>query len=306
MKKSINFNNPTFKKIAVFFSLFFSLFACMSAALAWFCNNRLVKGGDLSMEPKDYDLHCEYEVFRFDSEDGKGINRDSEGNPFNILDGSFTFRPYDSIFSTLNVRNPVLVRITVTGTKFQEVTSGTLSITLARDLSKDITEIKKDREQNDVVMYAPYFTSAMRFKFAAGKLNDAINYTSTDPDTIMDSAYDFFTTNDSSNTDAKTGQVFPYSYADENDSSITVLDKYNEITLNAPFTSSDFVDVTINTVEKSAIIAYLYIDYDVTLAEQFSQTSLDGGNISEKIATGSSTDLANDLDTLEVGYITNN
>ena len=51
-------------KIGAIFMCFFSLFACMSAALAWFYEGKLVGADNTQVAPNAHDVHANFYLYK--------------------------------------------------------------------------------------------------------------------------------------------------------------------------------------------------------------------------------------------------
>ena len=240
---------------------FFSLFALMSAVVAWFCQNRRV-GSEQTVSGNNRDIHAGFFLYKF-TKDYNGDATDTDEETLEKFDlKNFKLNTYDTIFVYQNDYTPAILRMHLYGSDVPTATAQdpkTVSVEITRDVSK----VDNDPLDPTDITTTKFISSGANF--ALGMLADYPSYTqNNDLDDIADIS-DFMQDADLYFKTGIANSTIPAA-------SFVVIDavngnsKLNSITLTFQYTSVE----TINGVNHLNVL--LFMDYNEDLIEKFTGT----------------------------------
>lgn len=236
MKKS---KNRTNLKITLALStVIFSLVSSFVGTIAWFSSNTQVMATGCSITVYADDTELSYSIYRFDIDQNYPVylsDDDATG---------FVLNQYDVVFKERNKYNPLYLEISLAGASLGS--SGSLSFVLQRDTSIS------PMDANNYLSSS--FTSVT--KFAIGT-NSSIQSGIYNP---MNSVNDTWNNlNAAFFARDSLDQLATQSFTSGTSGHYT---KYDSLTFSVNYDSSDFVN--------GVLYIFLYINYDSTLAENYS------------------------------------
>ena len=272
-------------KISVIFMCFFSLFACMSAALAWFYGGKTV-GSSQVVTPDSHDVHANFFVYKFtkDYDDTATDEDDITGEKLNLR--SFKLNTYDTIFTQQNQYTPALVRIHLYGNDIPTPAANS-SETFTIEVSRNTAMVDPNPVvEGDITTYR-FISSAAQF---AGTVLSNTTYSSyitgsnldniTNISTMMNGVVSYFR-NASNN-------ITPVTFVTSNP-----VGKLEKISINITYNEVNVVDGV------NHLIVFVLIDYNETLLGKFIDNDSQSFS-SENILGQNDVSLNNDLNTLKV------
>lgn len=249
------------KYISSAFLCFFSLFALMSAVVAWFCQNRRVYS-EQTVSGNAHDVHAGFFLYKFTKDyNGDATDTDEEtSEKFDLR--NFKLNTYDTIFIYQNDYTPAIVRMHLYGTDVPTATvqdPKTVSVTITRDTTKVDSD---PLDPNDITTYKFISSGA---NFALGMLSNYSSYIqNNDLDDIADIS-DFMQDADSYfKTGIGNSSISALNFVVEDN--VQGNSKLDSITLTFQYTSVTVVDGV------NHINVLLFIDYNLHLIEKFTDT----------------------------------
>ena len=249
-------NKQTLKYISVGTMCFFSLFAVCAAALAWWCENKVV-GSSQTVRGNYDDVHASFFVYKFTKDfngDATDLDLDAEGTPKLDL-ANFKLNTYDTIFVHQNAYTAGLVRIHLYGTDLPAA-SAQEPKTISVEITRDTAAVDSDPEDEDDITTYKFISSGA--DFSLGALSNYNNYTSYSSDQNLDNITDLHTFMQAA---AQPQTITPENFVIED--TVNGNSKHDSITL-----TFDYSSVTvINGVNHLNVL--LYINYNEDLIQKF-------------------------------------
>ena len=258
-------NKQTLKYISIGFMCFFSLFAVCAAALAWFCENRIV-GSSQTVKGNYNDVHAKFYVYKFTKDfngNATDLDLDTEGTPRLDL-ANFKLNTYDTIFIHQNAYTAGLVRIHLFGADLPAPAAQETN-TISIEITRDTTAVDNDPDDPDDITTYKFISSGA--DFALGALSNYNTYTSYSTDQDLDNITNLHNFMQAADAYFKAGMTAnPQTITPSN---FVVLDqvngnsKHDSITLTLNYSSV----TVINGVNHLNVL--LYINYNEALIQQF-------------------------------------
>ena len=239
----------------------FSLATAFVGTWAWFASNGDVTATGLTITASMDDTEIDCVIYKYETATDSPIILNSSDA------SSLALNQYDVVFKERNKYNPVYVKIELTSSSLDA--SGSITLYLDRDASYDAMD--EDDNLNT------YSSSVTKYAVAGNSAHAGGIYDSTSVSNTWDNLQSAFLDKDVAGT--LTTQSFTSGSA-HNYSKVETL----SFTLN--YTSSDLIGDT--------LIVYLYINYDSSLAETYSQEHV------LEIGGSSNYTLENDLTTIRI------
>ena len=258
-------NKQTVKYIGIAFMCFFSLFSVCAAALAWFCENRIV-GSTQTVRGGYDDVHANFYVYKFTKDyngDATDLDLDTEGNPKLDLK-NFKLNTYDTIFIHQNAYTAGLVRIHLYGSDLP-VPAAQESQTISIEITRDTTAVDSDPDDIDDITTYKFISSGADFSLGMLSTYNSFTSYSTDQDLdnitnitgFMQAADAYFKAGIAANPQTITPENFVIEDTQNGNS------KHDSITLTFDYTSV----TVINGVNHINVL--LYINYNEDLIQKF-------------------------------------
>ena len=281
---------PTKKQLTYIssaFLCFFSLFAVMTAALAWFCQNRRVGGEMPTISANDKDVHAKFYLYKY-TKDYNGDATDTDEETLEKFDlTNFKLNTYDTIFIYQNEYTGAILRMHLYGADVPTASvqdPKTINVEITRDTSKVDPE---PIYENDITSEKFISSGA---DFSIGMLSNYASYTQnndlddiTNISTFMQAADGYF------KTGINGGTITPSNFCIINQNGTN--SKHNSITLTLQYTSV----TTIAGINHLNVL--VYINYNEDLIEKF--TGSDNLEVSNGLGAND-VKLENDLKQLVV------
>lgn len=252
----------------------FSVVSITAAAIAWISANRRVSNNGINTRLDNYDVNTEYYLYQYDLTDVSNITAKGDTKETRLFDfNNFEMHSYDTIFATLNKFTYSMIRVEVSGADFP--TSGTITAELFRNTSVG----------NDSTNLAPYFTSGIRFSCSIDK-----NLYNSDAGTLFSNSVEYFKGVDPNyehfEQSDDNSKIFPTNSGTIEEPNWS---KPDSIAFEFAYTPEDFSNGSLNL--------YIFIEYEIPLISNFSNTSISSGGVQANEVT-----LEDDLEKLKMTY----
>ena len=236
MKREKNYISV--KIVSALVVVIFSLAACFTGTWAWFASNIQVSSSGMSVTIHSEDLELTYSIYKYDITADSPVHLSEE----DVTD--FSLNQYDVVFKERNKYNVLFLELQLTGDSLGA--SGTVAISLDRDLSMPAMD-------EDNHLYKS-FTSVTKYATGANSFKTGGIYS---PSNTVENTWDNL--NAAFLDRDNVGELNTKSFTSGSTGNYT---KANSLSLNITYSSSDFVG--------NVLYAFLYINYDATLAENYS------------------------------------
>ena len=288
-------------KVCTFCMCFFSLFSLGTAAIAWFCNNKIVKNEGMSAQSELKDIHARFYVYKYSkAQNFSGTDLD-ESTPEHIAAGdkltvnSFQLNTYDTIFVNENQYTPALIRIHFYGEDLPDASSSNPQDCMIR-IKRDVSFVEVDDTIKNPFLYK-CISNVANFTVAVPELSNSDYYSYISDQNNLNSISninEFFNTTViafKNNLSTNPGITFFNSVE-------TPSVKDDMITIPFQYTATKKITNSQTNNVENHLIVYLYVDYNLTLLGNF----IDSENVNiDKEGLGQiDIQLKNDLSSIEV------
>jgi len=163
--------SKSLKIIAMTAMTIFNLMVVFAATFAWFIAAKNLNGNDIAVQIDAQELHIDYNLYKFD-EDEKQI----------VEVEKFDLNTYDSIIKERNTNTPLVAKVIVAGTVFENKASSDVSIELTC---------------NESSYYTSFLSNIINFRFKSFTLDTntiSDTYYSAKEELLSETPITFFTT----------------------------------------------------------------------------------------------------------------
>jgi hypothetical protein len=109
------------KKLASITMLLFNLVACIAATFAWFVAAKQNNTSGMQVQIDTYDLSITCNIYKYDDDIKAAVDATNDAD-------AFSFRQYDSVFTSRNEKNSVILVFTITGTLVEALSPITVDV----------------------------------------------------------------------------------------------------------------------------------------------------------------------------------